>query len=148
MKSGYSMRRSRGKVGYCARQKKVWEGNDLNKTLVKGKMYGWLQITLDKPDVTSRSGLNSTTGTSNFTIQVSQMWENTALSWVIASSLMTAVSWPRNPDAWNTSIIREATQIEFHPDNINREEDFSLRKSWKPLIQTLNDCRKALSRHK
>jgi hypothetical protein len=44
------------------------------------------------------------------------------------------------------SIIREATYIEFHPDN--REEGFSLRKSLKPLIQTMNDCKKALSRHK
>jgi hypothetical protein len=40
-------------------------------------------------------------------------------------------------------IIREAIQIELHSDNVKREEGFSLSKSWKPLIQALNDCRKA-----
>lgn len=32
--------------------------------------------------------------------------------------------------------------------SMNREEGFSLSKSWKPFIWTLNDCRKDLSRHK
>jgi hypothetical protein len=27
-------------------------------------------------------------------------------------------------------IIREATEIGLHPDNMNREEGFSLRRSW------------------
>jgi hypothetical protein len=40
-------------------------------------------------------------------------------------------------------IIREATGIELHPNNMNREEGFSPSKFWKPLIQILNDCRKA-----
>jgi len=41
------------------------------------------------------------------------------------------------------SIIMEVTQIEFHPD-MNREESFSMSKSWKPLFRTPNDCRKTL----
>jgi hypothetical protein len=45
-------------------------------------------------------------------------------------------------------IIREVTQTELHPDNMNRKEGISLSMSWKPLIQIMNDCRKALSRHK
>jgi len=38
-------------------------------------------------------------------------------------------------------LIREAREIEVHPDNMNREEGFTLSKSWKPLIQTTNDHR-------
>jgi hypothetical protein len=34
-------------------------------------------------------------------------------------------------------IIREETEIELHPDNMNREEGFSLSKSLKLLLQTL-----------
>jgi hypothetical protein len=35
------------------------------------------------------------------------------------------------------SIIREAREMEVHPDNTNREGGFSLSKAWKPLLQTL-----------
>jgi hypothetical protein len=34
-------------------------------------------------------------------------------------------------------IVREATEIELHPYNINREGSFCLSKSWKPLISSL-----------
>jgi hypothetical protein len=31
-------------------------------------------------------------------------------------------------------IIRETIKIELHPKNMNRENGFSLSRSWKPLI--------------
>jgi hypothetical protein len=39
-------------------------------------------------------------------------------------------------------IIREAIQIELHPNSMNREDGFYLSTSWKPLICSLKDCRK------
>jgi hypothetical protein len=36
-------------------------------------------------------------------------------------------------------IIREATETELHPDNMEKEEVFSLSKSWKLLLQTLKE---------
>jgi hypothetical protein len=35
-------------------------------------------------------------------------------------------------------IVMEATEVELHPYNINREGGFCLSKSWKPLIGPLN----------
>jgi hypothetical protein len=36
-------------------------------------------------------------------------------------------------------IIRETTEIKLHPDNMNKEEGFSLKKAWKLLLQTLKE---------
>jgi hypothetical protein len=44
--------------------------------------------------------------------------------------------------------IRETTDIEPHPDNMNSKESFFLSKSWKPLWHTLKERKKCPSSKK
>jgi hypothetical protein len=42
-------------------------------------------------------------------------------------------------------LIREAVDIEMHPNNINRDGGFNLSKSWKPLLHRLRNNRRPLN---
>jgi hypothetical protein len=44
-------------------------------------------------------------------------------------------------------MIREAIEIELHPNNMNRVDGLCLSPSWKPLINTLRGHRKHQVQH-
>jgi hypothetical protein len=39
-------------------------------------------------------------------------------------------------------LIKEATEIKLHPNNMNRKDGLVLSQSWKPLIHSLKTRRK------
>jgi hypothetical protein len=43
-------------------------------------------------------------------------------------------------------ISREVIEIKPHPNSMNREDGFSLSKSWKPLIHALKEWKQVLLR--
>jgi hypothetical protein len=47
---------------------------------------------------------------------------------------------------WMDQIIREAIVIKLHPDNVNKEDGFSLSQARKPLIPDLKERRQSLTK--
>jgi hypothetical protein len=57
---------------------------------------------------------------------------------------MLLFSLPTNPDP-STGPIREATEIALHPNDMNREDGFSVRRSWNSLTHSMTKRKKFLS---
>ena len=44
-------------------------------------------------------------------------------------------------DYYTKQLMRESTEIEKHPKNINRDDGWKLSKSWTPIITLVNNSR-------
>jgi hypothetical protein len=97
---------------------------------------------MDKVDIQLRQGLKSITDTSICTIPRSLWWRNTLGHQIQLQNARILAKKSRRMDR----IIREATEIKLHPDNMNREDGFSLSQAWKPLIRDPKEWRQSLTK--
>jgi len=101
--------------------------------------------TLDKPGVTLRP--ESRSSTSGFIIETNQPWLSKHSMNLYWQTQFQNTSILAKKSGHMECIIREVIKIELHSNNMN-SEDFSLSKSLKPLLQTLKEWERAISKEK
>jgi hypothetical protein len=84
---------------------------------------------LDRLVIALKPGTKSIIATTSFTIQISQPWPSTVLTW----------KYPGQAIQMHGQITMEVTEIELCPNIIIREDGFMMRWSWKPLIHTVKE---------
>jgi len=92
---------------------------------------------MNRLDVLLRPGLKSTINTQLYHLEKSAMAEHSInLDHCIQFHDISILA---KKSGYMECLIREVIEIGLQPDDINREEGFSLNRSWKPLIQILKE---------
>ena len=86
----------------------------------------------------SNSASKNMKDTSDWSNPTNQRLLNTVLIVITSSDYKTL-------NSYMDRLIREAIEIEMHPNNINRDGGFNLSKSWKPLLHKLKKKRQPAS---
>jgi hypothetical protein len=69
-------------------------------------------------------------------------WQNITSTWATGYNCRDTILAKKSRQM--DRVIKEAKDIEIHPDNMNRKDGFSLSQTWKPLNHDLTKWRQSL----